>query len=662
MKTNIIIAVCALLLTSCFRTPSPLEQALEIAGENRAELERVIAHYENTGDTEKQQAAKYLIENMPGHFSYSTNRIDDYYRIALNLARSGMPPKEQYDSLLYLSQHEFADLPRQSVQDVKVIKADYLIKSIDAAFAAWRGNRFAEHVTFDEFCEWLLPYKCVEKQSLDAWRDTMQAHYGAALAEWLPNDESYNSTFRALEVVREYVLERLGRFEIYTDAPIELRSAETMVNLQFGRCIDFVTLGVMAFRSFGLPVAIDEVPCYGRFRAGHAWFTMLNDRGEELPSEWDLSTTPGKAFFTNYTLPKVYRNSYAINYERVKYLNRSVMKYPFGIHQADVTDHYVRTSDIELPLPKDFKKVEDFAYLAVFDGHYTIWRVVDYGEIDSKTIRFKNIGRNIMYLSLGYNGRQLVPLSKPFIVHKDGSLSYIEGTDGTMESIDIRRKYFQSEKVVEMRRRLLGGKIQAANRADFADAVTIHTITDEYVPDKIPTNCTKGYRYWRYLGADGTFGSIAELAFFADTARLKGQSIACQFAEKEVIDKAFDNNWLTNFETSAGDHDKWLTETDADATGHANGAWVGQDFGDAQKVDFVRVVPRSDDNDIHPGDEYELKYWNNREWVSLGKKKAEGNILHFDNVPKNALLWVKDYTQGWDERPFLYNEGKPVWW
>ena len=124
MKSNIIIAVGALLLTSCFRAQTPLEQALEIAGENRAELERVIAHYDNTGDTEKQRATKYLIENMPGHFSYSTNRIDDYYGIALDLARSGMPPKEQYDSLLYLSQHEFADLPRQSVQDIKVIKAD----------------------------------------------------------------------------------------------------------------------------------------------------------------------------------------------------------------------------------------------------------------------------------------------------------------------------------------------------------------------------------------------------------------------------------------------------------------------------------------------------------------------------------------------------------
>ena len=661
MKLHLIpLLTIAITAISC--SHSSLEQAMEIAGSNRAELEQVLAHYDSIGDSEKQQAARFLIENMPGHFSYSTNHINDYYAIALNLAKSNLSPKEQYDSLLYLSQHQYADINHHITQDAKLIKAEYLINNIDAAFDNWRNNRFAQHVTFNEFCEWLLPYKCVEKQSLDAWRDTMQMHYGNALTLWLPNDESYNSTFHAQEMVRKYVLERLGRFEIYTDAPIELRSAETMVNLKFGRCIDFVTLGVMAFRSLGIPVVIDEVPCYGRFRAGHSWFTLLNDRGEELPSEWDLSTTPGKAFFPNYTLPKVYRNTYAINYERVKYLNRSALKYPFGIHQTDVTHHYVRTSNIELPIPKDFNKVENYAYLAVFDGHYTIWRIVDYGEIDGKTIKFNNIGRNIMYISLGFNGSELIPLSKPFIVHKNGKLSYIEGTDGTTENITIKRKYFQSEKVVEMRRRLLGGKIQAASLPNFSDSVTIFTITNEYIPDKIPTNCNNAYRYWRYLGADGSFGSIAELAFFSDTCHLQGKNIGCSFASTEVINKAFDNNWLTNFETSEGDHDKWLTETVANTVGLANGAWVGQDFGKPQKVDSVRIVPRSDDNDIHPGDEYELKYWNNSKWVSLGKQKAKSNMLHYENVPKNALLWVKDYTQGWDERPFLYNNGEPIWW
>ncbi|MCF0190360.1 MAG: hypothetical protein HUJ96_03755, partial [Marinilabiliaceae bacterium] len=619
------------------------------AGENRSELERVIAHYDSVGDREKLEAAIFLIENMPGHYSYATNKIDDYYEIALNLAHSELSPKEQYDSLLYLSKHRFSNIRNQTVQDIKIIKADYLIKNIDDAFALWRNGMYAKHLTYDEFCEWLLPYKCAELQSFDAWRDTMVANYGASLDKLYPNDESYYSTFRALDFVRNGVLAKAGRFEIYDESPIELRSAETMVNMKFGRCIDFVTLGVLAFRSMGLPVVIDEVPIYGRFRAGHSWFTMLNDRGEELASEWDLTCVPGKAFFPNYTFPKIYRWSYAINYDRLKYLNRSAMKYPFGIHQKDVTNNYFRTSDIEIPVPHDFKPLEEYAYLATFDGHFTTWRIVDYGEIENDVVNFRNIGRNILYIALAFNGKGTEPISKPFILHKDGSLEYVDGPDGGTESVDIRRKYFQAENVVEMRRRLLGGRIEASDMADFSKVETVMTIENLDIADMTPLHSSKPYRYWRYAGADGTYGSIAELAFFSeDSARLEGKSIGCRKATKEVVEKAFDDDWLTNFETEE------LDEPD--------GAWVGKDFGKAQNVGFVRIVPRSDDNDIHPGDTYELKYWNNREWVSLGKKVAESNILHYDDVPCKALLWVKDYTKGWDERVFFYDNGKQIWW
>ena len=47
----------------------------------------------------------------------------------------------------------------------------------------------------------------------------------------------------------------------------------------------------------------------------------------------------------------------------------------------------------------------------------------------------------------------------------------------------------------------------------------------------------KGFEDWM---KKHNFGSIAELAFFCDTAKLKGRSIACPFAQKELIDKAFD--------------------------------------------------------------------------------------------------------------------------
>ena len=32
------------------------------------------------------------------------------------------------------------------------------------------------------------------------------------------------------------------------------------------------------------------------------------------------------------------------------------------------------------------------------------------------------------------------------------------------------------------------------------------------------------------------------------------------------------------------------------------------------------------------------------------------------NVPDHALLYLKDYTRGAEERPFTYVDGKQIWW
>jgi hypothetical protein len=45
-----------------------------------------------------------------------------------------------------------------------------------------------------------------------------------------------------------------------------------------------------------------------------------------------------------------------------------------------------------------------------------------------------------------------------------------------------------------------------------------------------------------------------------------------------------------------------------------------------------------------------------------GRKLAVDNKLHYDDVPKGALLWLKNHTQGKEERIFTYEDGKQVWW
>lgn len=69
-------AILFFALVAChshFSPPSAslLEQALKKSGNNRSELEKVLAHYsQKDTDSLKLQAAIFLIENMPGHYSY----------------------------------------------------------------------------------------------------------------------------------------------------------------------------------------------------------------------------------------------------------------------------------------------------------------------------------------------------------------------------------------------------------------------------------------------------------------------------------------------------------------------------------------------------------------------------------------------------------------
>ena len=88
------------------------------------------------------------------------------------------------------------------------------------------------------------------------------------------------------------------------------------------------------------------------------------------------------------------------------------------------------------------------------------------------------------------------------------------------------------------------------------------------------------------------------------------------------------------------------------------------DMGTPQYVTQIRVVPRSDDNDIHPGQEYELRYIDSRgRWRSTGMVKATDNVLHYDSIPTGGFLWLVNHTTGLNERPFLINEdGTVEWW
>ena len=146
-----------------------LEQALEFSKENRSELEKVLEHYRDS-DELKLEAAKFLIRNMPGHLSYKGGAIEKYYAEVepILLSDSTAEVKEKLMNSL-LSRYPSNRIER--VQDIHIITSDYLIKNIDSAFDDWQNGNWAKQISFEDFCEYLLPYKCVDYQALDNWRE-----------------------------------------------------------------------------------------------------------------------------------------------------------------------------------------------------------------------------------------------------------------------------------------------------------------------------------------------------------------------------------------------------------------------------------------------------------------------------------------------------------
>ncbi len=662
MKTihHIFPIVLSVLLTanSCTNDDLYLHYALKAAGENRKELKSVLRHYRTEDkDPLKLRAAKYLIANMPGHYSYAdTAAINSYYRTALSILGTGPSPDWQRDTLRAISDRDYPGLMSNVVPDVQVITAGFLIDNIDHAFQQWKTRPWAKHLTYDEFRDWILPYKVTELQSFDDWREVLSGHYSDSISTVPADDFERNSIYGAMEIVRNEIHSEqsdIGIRVLWEErAGIPMRSAETWTRMTYGSCMDYVTMGTAVFRSMGLPVAVDMVPVWGRNSAGHSWYTFLDDRGREQVTINSLIMSAGQQFYPYERIPKVWRSSFVINRDFEEYQHQAKYVYPFDPFMKDVTDYYNRTSDLKIEISDGIvKKLEDkdYVYIAMAVNFFgPEWYVLDYGRLKRRKAYFKNMGRNMLYIALGYDGEDLIPISNPFILHDNGTVEYIGNEAPPLTvSRDFRRKYYESFNVVDMRRRILDGKFQCSDRSDFRGAVTLYTVETTEIPYLIELSGDRAYRYWRYHSPDGSWGSISELSFYdSDGCKLHGRGIANADAGQDAIDRAYDGDLLSNFEVNKPDDN-----------------WVGMDMGRPINVSYASVSPRSDDNDICPGDEYELMYFDGEEWNLFGYQKGEGNSLHYDDVPLNTLLWIRDYTRGTNERPFIIREnGEIEWW
>jgi hypothetical protein len=643
MKISVKSALRLLLIiafVSCNRQSDYLEQSLQLAGENRSELEKVLLHYKaNPADSLKYRAAVFLISNMAGHFSYAGQGMERYYDALDTVSKqyAGRNDEEAQKALKALEQ-KFSNAP-PVVPDMHIMKAEYLINNIDRSFDLWRDCCWLDQLDFDDFCETILPYKTGEMQTLDNWREY--------LSEPQYNDLKYLhytscATLRACEKVNHAFRRQVEHTRIDSDAPRVLRMNTLISSLKTMDCDDDSYSETAVMRANGVPVAIDFMPQWPGRRIGHSWCVLMDKSGKKIPFDYN-SYAVGSAFVV--TLSKAYRRTFAIDPELVK-LNRSGEMIPTlfrNLHLKDVTGEYCNTDDIAVPIEKCKNK---YAYLCTFDSRE--WNPVACGEVKGGKAYFKKTGRNVTYLPVSVNEEGMTVLSQPFILNFRGEMIPLVPDTLKKQRLTLYRKSPPFWLLDIYGYRPLGSKFQAANKPDFSDSVTVH-VGDKYgtESDEIIVRTKEKYRYWRHYSAPEGWGHLAEVYFFSKGENItrKGKVIGTRGVEKErQPENLYDNDPLTHFDAPV-----------------PTGGWSGLDFGEPVEIERILYAPKADGNCVTWGDEYELKYWDNKRWKSLGRKVAESVYITFDNCPTGALFLLHDCTRGVEDRMFLYENDKQRW-
>lgn len=170
-------------LLSC--SQSKLDKALALAGDNRCELETVLNHFRDHPDTLKYGAAKFLIENMPYHYTYQDSEMLRYDSAYVAMAQE----QEQYRDSVFNSRLG-TTLSFFPIPDISHVKADFLIRMIDDACKVWHTASWSKDYDISYFYEYVLPYRLLN-EPLSFWRDSLATDYFYLLHPGIRSSRGY---------------------------------------------------------------------------------------------------------------------------------------------------------------------------------------------------------------------------------------------------------------------------------------------------------------------------------------------------------------------------------------------------------------------------------------------------------------------------------------
>lgn len=656
---------CLIFLPACQEKTislDPLEQNLSLAGKNRPELEKVLAHYQNnTEDSLKLKSAIFLISNIEDKIHFDGPWLRQYDSLfstrSASLNEDQLTPfKDSIRSLLGRPGKKGI----KKYSDLQTLKADFLIKNIDDAFSSWQKTPWKDQVSFDTFCNYILPYKEYNEYPED-WRTLLSNRYRYILDD--PNIPANMEDWICAQV------EDQKTWLIYSDGlgdyPAALNASQ-ILKTRLGGCIEFSNIGVMGARALGIPAAVDYV-------IGHNWDALILPEGKFISYEGGESR-PGD--HTNIReadskFTKVYRRQAGYVPTSFAALARQagVKEIPYVLSSPrilDVTASYTLSSDMVLRInQKDGTPV----YLCPFIKYGFEARAGSL--VKNNQAIFRQTARREIYVPMFYINNNYIPAGPPILLPVHGEIKELQPREDRPQSMSLSRMYpFRRwmERIVE--EPMISAKFEASNDPGFNHSVLLHEIKktsrpyrgrlyndldqkDRYAYDsiwkQIEVEQPDSFRYVRLVFDKQKPFRLGELEFYSleenqsRRKRLTGRPIG----NVSDVQLAFDG--------FPGRSIKMKADTSVIY-------WAGLDLGKKLKIDQIRYLAAGDSHFVEAGKNYELFYWKDK-WVSAGIKQTSGTSIEYPEVPGDAVYLLKCLDcENREVRPFTYEQGKQVWW
>ncbi|MCD6598833.1 MAG: transglutaminase domain-containing protein [Bacteroidales bacterium] len=422
MSRLIISLMLIAIITSCSQKqnemPDNVLDVLVLSGTNRSELEKVIDKYQSKEDVLKLKAAYFLIGNMKdkGYAEFEVSDADNEiigFR-ALDYANyNGMT--RAWDSIVKVR----GKLHQQRIKwipDYELISSEYLINNINQAFNVWENNPWTKFLSFEQFCEYILPYRSTN-EPMEDWRGHFEEKYA-----WMKDSiQNVGDPVEACAWINSDIKSWFTFDPRFYEHATDLGLTD-MVEGKMGRCEDMTNLAIYAMRANGVPVMSDYTPYWAKSGNNHAWNAVLGADeklnifmgGEANPGHYKLGQAKAKVYRKTFALqPKSLAAILKEDEKAPKYINRN------GI--VDVTREYVPVSDVELPLEKDIPEGHRFAYLCVFNTGE--WKAIHWSFIgDNKKVKFTDMGKDIAYLPAYFVDGKIIPAGTQFILSDEGKI------------------------------------------------------------------------------------------------------------------------------------------------------------------------------------------------------------------------------------------------